>query len=283
MSRRQQSKEFRIIEPAIGLAALVLFLYFFSPYFRAGVQIVFALVVIAFLIWLVFAFIKPEPPSPTFKTFTFDPHQKVAPVSKKRPTVFVEALRPAKPAPEINISENLRKIDWFQFEKLIELIYRQRGFKVKRLGGANADEGLDLIVESTVETFVVQCKHWRKGNVGVRQIREFLGTLTDSKIQKGVFITLAGYSNEAEQLADKHGIEKLNESDLIKMIGSSSSLIYSKEIFKLFSDDRKICPKCEKEMVLKTNRQTAENFWGCSTFPRCRFKFDCPAGPNTVE
>jgi HJR/Mrr/RecB family endonuclease len=282
MSRRQQSKEFRIIEPAIGLAALVLFLYFFSPDFRAEVQIVFAFVVVAFLVWLAFAFIKPEPPSPTFKTFAFEPYQEEAPVSKKRPTIFFEELRPAKPAPEFNIAEELRKIDWFQFEQLIEIIYQQRGFKVKRLGGANADGGVDLIVESPTETFVVQCKHWRKWNVGVRQIREFIGTLTDSKIQKGIFITLAGYSNEAKQLAEKHGIQILRESDLIKML-EDPGLIHSNEISKLFSDIRKICPKCEKEMVLRTNRRTNKNFWGCSSFPRCRFKLNCRTGLKTIE
>jgi HJR/Mrr/RecB family endonuclease len=277
MSRRQQSKEFRVIEPAIGLAALVLFLYFFSPDFRAGIQILFAFVVIAFLVWLAFAFIKPEPPSPTFKTFTFTPHQNEISASEKRPDVFVEDLQPAKRASESNISENLRRIDWYQFEKLVGLIYQHRGFKVKRLGGANADGGVDLIVESPTKSFVVQCKHWRSRSVGVRHIREFLGTLTDSKIQKGIFITLAGYSNEARQLAEKHGIQILNEPDIIKML-ENSGLIHSQEISRLFPDDRKICPKCENELVLRTNRQTGENFWGCSTFPRCRFKLNCQAG-----
>ena len=268
MSRRQQSKEFRIIEPATGLAVLALFLYFFSPDFRAGIQIVFAFVVIAFLVWLAFAFIKPEPPSPTFKTFTFDPGQKEISAREKRPNVSVEDLPPAQRASESNISESLRRIDWYQFEKLVGLIYQHRGFQVKRLGGANADGGVDLIVESPTESFVVQCKHWRSWNVGVRHIREFLGTLTDSKVEKGIFITLAGYSNETRQLAEKHGIQILNESDIIKML-EDSGLIHSKEISKLFSDDRKICPKCENEMVLRTHRQTGENFWGCSTFPRC--------------
>jgi HJR/Mrr/RecB family endonuclease len=282
MSRRQQSKEFRIIEPAIGLAALVLFLYFFSSDFRAGIQIVFAFVVIAFLVWLAFAIIKPEPSSPKFKAYTFDPCQNEIAVSEKRPNVFVEDLQPTKRASESNISESLRKIDWYQFEKLVGLIYQHRGFKVKRLGGANADGGIDLIVESSTESFVVQCKHWRSRSVGVRHIREFLGTLTDSKIEKGIFITLAGCSNEARPLAEKHGIQILHESDIIKML-EGSGLIHSKEISKLFSDDRKICAKCENEMVLRTNRQTGENFWGCSAFPRCWVKLNCQAAPKTFE
>ena len=171
--------------------------------------------------------------------------------------------------PELTISEKLRKLDWFQFEKLTELIYRQRGFSVKRLGGANPDGGVDLIVKSATEEFVVQCKEWRKWNVGVRQIREFLGTLTDTKISKGIFITLEGYSGEAKQLADKHGIQILNESDIEAML-VESGLMYSKEISTLFSEKRKFCPKCENEMVLKTARGTGKQYWRCFKYPRCR-------------
>ncbi len=139
------------------------------------------------------------------------------------------------------------------------------------MGGANPDGGVDLIVESPAEKFVVQCKHWKKWTVGVRHIREFLGTLTDSRIPKGIFITLVGYTGEAKQLADKHGIQILNESDLIRML-EESGLRHSKEISKLFSDGRKICPKCEREMVMRTARANGNQFWGCSGFPRCRFK-----------
>jgi hypothetical protein len=81
---------------------------------------------------------------------------------------------------------------------------------------------------------------------------------------------LVGYSGEAKQLANKHGIQILNESDVIKML-EESGLMYSREISELFSDERKFCPKCEKEMVLRTSRLRGNQFWGCSNFPRCRF------------
>jgi restriction system protein len=141
------------------------------------------------------------------------------------------------------------------------------------MGGANPDGGVDLIVESPTEKFVVQCKHWKKWIVGVRHIREFLGTLTDSRIPKGVFITLVGYTGEAKQLADKHGIQILNESDVIRML-EDSGLKFSKEISNLHSDTTKFCPKCESEMVVRTARATGKQFWGCSNFPRCRFILD---------
>lgn len=31
-----------------------------------------------------------------------------------------------------------------------------------------------------------------------------------------------------------------------------------------------VCPRCGRPMVLRTNRKTGEQFWGCSAFPSCR-------------
>jgi restriction system protein len=274
MARPQKSKETAIFESVTVLAGLVIYLWLFSSNFRPWVQLLMAFFVIILLVWLVYNVIKQESPSPTFRTFSANPYQTEEPIYKQRSTVFVEGLKNVRRTPEPAISEKLRKIDWFQFEKLIELIYQRRGFKVKRLGGANADGGVDLVVELPAERFVVQCKHWRMWNVGVRDIREFLETLTDSQIPNGIFITLRGYTREAKQLADKHGIKILNESDIIQML-EKSDLIYSQEISRLLSDERKLCPKCENEMVLRTNRLKGNKFWGCSNFPRCRFILNC--------
>jgi Restriction endonuclease/Topoisomerase DNA binding C4 zinc finger len=270
MARRQKSKDAIIIESVTGLAALVLAFLFFSPGFRQYIEIIVGILVFGLLVWLTYELIKQKEPSTTFRTFTSTPYQTDVPIRKNLPTVFVEPLKFTPDVTELTISEKLRKIDWFQFEKLVELIYRQRGFAVERFGGAHPDGGVDLIVQSTTDKFVVQCKHWRKWSVGVRHIREFLGTLTDSKISKGSFITLSGYTGEAKQLADKHGIQILNESDLVKML-EDSGLMYSKEISTLFADNRKFCPKCEREMVLKTARAKGNQFWGCLNYPRCRF------------
>lgn len=64
----------------------------------------------------------------------------------------------------------------------------------------------------------LQRKQWKTWNVGVKAVREFLGALADAGISKGIFITLCGYSAEAKQLAERHGIEIVNETGLGRMI-----------------------------------------------------------------
>ena len=47
---------------------------------------------------------------------------------------------------------------------------------------------------------------------------------------------------------------------------------YNPEILELLNDERKYCPKCESEMVLRTAKAAPTNqFWGCSKYPRCRY------------
>jgi HJR/Mrr/RecB family endonuclease len=176
-----------------------------------------------------------------------------------------------------DVLRQLRSIDWFQFEKLIALIYCRFGYKVTRRGGANPDGGIDLVIERDGQLSAVQCKKWRTWNVGVKTVREFLGALTDAQIQKGIFVTLGGYTSEARQLADKHGIAIVNEKDLVGMI-ESAGVSSDPEVLALLHDTKKFCPKCENEMILRTAKKgtgAGQKFWGCSTYPDCRFTMRC--------
>jgi Restriction endonuclease/Topoisomerase DNA binding C4 zinc finger len=276
MSRRQKSKEIALFEAITGLGTMGVVAFMFVPGFREMVQTGLLLGVIGVLIvvavWLLTKFFKAEP-SAGFKTIYAQTGAAPNPVRRRAPVVVVEPLRAAhKPS----LSENLRKIDWFQFEKLMEIIYRHRGYSVKHLGGANPDGGVDLIVSRTNEKFIVQCKQWRKKEIGVKEMREFLGTLTDNKPCRGVYITLQGYTEDAWQLAGKHGIELLEETDLVKML-NEQGLSYSRDVSELFASKEKHCPKCGEKMVVRTAHKSGNEFWGCSTYPRCHYKMNYAA------
>lgn len=166
-----------------------------------------------------------------------------------------------------------RAIDWYQFEKVVCLIHRNLGYSVSRRGGANPDGDIDLVIEKEGQRSAVQCKHWKAWNVGVKQVREFLGALTHAQIKQGVFVTLGAYTDEARKLARSHGIEMLTGAELARMLESVAAR-FDPELLALLDDTRKVCPKCESEMLLRTAAKglgAGKQFWGCSTYPRCRF------------
>ena len=84
----------------------------------------------------------------------------------------------------------------------------------------------------------------------VYQVREFFGALTDSGIQKGIFVTLCGFTDDAKRLAGKHGIEMVDEVGLTRKLESVDAR-FDPEVIRLLEDKRKYCPKCESEMVLR--------------------------------
>jgi len=146
------------------------------------------------------------------------------------------------------------------------------------VAGANPDGGIDLIIEKDGQRSAVQCKQWKTRYVGVKAVREFLGALNRCRNSKGIFVTLCGYTGEAKQLADKHGIEIVNESGLASLIETTDTR-FDPEAIAILRDTRKYCPKCESEMALRTATKgngAGRQFWGCSTFPRCRYTLPVP-------
>jgi len=174
-------------------------------------------------------------------------------------------------ASDKTLREKLQAIDGFHFEKLLTAIYKAKNYTVTRFGGANPDGGTNLMVENPATKFVVHCKQWKNRNVGVGQIREFLGTLTDSGVRKGVFVTLQGFSEEAKELAGKQGIELVDEQEIIKLLGKANWK-YNPTILAALSVSEKRCSKSENRMILRTTkkrRMAGGKFWGCLSFPRC--------------
>ena len=289
MRRRQKAKDVKIAEALVTLIGVIAFLWFFSPTFRLGVEIVLIILLIVGLLilaglagWFAYKAFVPRKNMPHFEPRQTLKSSSNLPVSIPKPPTIGDELQQLQKTPEPTLSEQLRKIDWFQFEKLIEIIYRHRGYSVWRMGGANPDGGIDLMVALNGEKSAIQCKHWKKWLVGVAEVREFLGALTDKKISRGIFVTLSGYSGDAKCLADKHNIQILNESDVIAML-EDSGLKYSSEVCELLSSTKKFCPKCEYELVLRTAKNGGHQFWGCSTFPRCRFIMKLEEKPTNLK
>jgi hypothetical protein len=251
MPRRRNNPIEEIVAAAVGLLVLTSAI---SSQFRTFLLLVAVVAILLVLGWMAYRLSNKAEPQIRTRSFAF-------------PSSAINL------ATNLSLSERVRALDWFQFEKLIAAVYHTKGYTVERLGGANPDGGIDLIIEKASERFVVQCKQWKAWKVGVRQIREFLGTLTDSGIPNGIFITLQGYTDDAKVLADKHNIALLSEVTVVKLL-EEVHWQFNAEITSALDDRRKSCPKCESKLVLRTagrGSKIGSKFWGCSNYPRCRF------------
>lgn len=114
------------------------------------------------------------------------------------------------------LSEILKNMDAFAFERLSQRLLRECGFtdvKVTKRSGDGGIDGTGKLLINGIFSFSVafQCKRYT-GTVGAPQIRDFRGSL-DSNIEKGVLITTGVFSQEAKREACAPGKKQIDLMD----------------------------------------------------------------------
>ena len=88
---------------------------------------------------------------------------------------------------------DLRHLNSEEFEWLVGEVFRREGWEVEETGSQeHADGNIDLAMTREGKRAVVQCKLWQSWRIGVKQIREFGGTLLREGLQgsDGIFVTI---------------------------------------------------------------------------------------------
>jgi HJR/Mrr/RecB family endonuclease len=103
----------------------------------------------------------------------------------------------------------LRELSPAAFEHHVADYMRAAGYERVEVVGGTSDGGVDIRAHDGTRAVLVQCKRYtgKKNKVGVKDVREFLGCLTDNGHPRGIFATTAAYTAPAEALAASHGIE----------------------------------------------------------------------------
>jgi restriction system protein len=111
-------------------------------------------------------------------------------------------------------------MSWRDFERLMGEAFRRRGFTVTGFGGSVSDGGVDLGLMKQGERFLVQCKHWRKQQVGVTVVRELNGVIAAQGAHGGFVVTGGQFTPEARAFAQSCKIELVDGFSLQRLIGS---------------------------------------------------------------
>jgi len=185
--------------------------------------------------------------------------------------------------------DKLRELSWRDFEKMVGEAFRKNGYRVSEGTGRSPDGGIDLDTWSpSGERVLIQCKHWKKAKIGVPIVREMLGVLTREKADKVIISGTGAFTKEAIRWAEGQPIELIDGPALLKRLsGVDQTSVESplppkstvpgdlpKHPQPITSAEGESCPKCGKDLVLRTARRGANagnQFWGCSGYPGCRF------------
>jgi restriction endonuclease Mrr len=120
----------------------------------------------------------------------------------------------------------LDDLSGFEFEDLMEDVFRNLGYENVRQAARTADEGRDILIEEVVDgtrrAIVVECKH--TGTVGrpvVQKLHSAVATFEFGGPKRGMVVTTgrftspaAEYAQRLQQNGDPHQIELIDGEDL---------------------------------------------------------------------
>lgn len=163
--------------------------------------------------------------------------------------------------------ESIRTLTWLEFEQLIGEYFRRQGYIIEESGGAGADGGVDLRLFRRGKVSLVQCKHWKVHNVGVKPVRELYGVMVSENADNAIFVTSGLFSADAKAFAHGKPLELMDGQWLSRVL----SLRDRKTIPPAMAV-KPCCPLCDRAMIPRYAKQGANagtRFWGCPAYPSC--------------
>jgi len=131
--------------------------------------------------------------------------------------------------------ELLDDLSGFEFEDLMEDVFRKLGYENVRQSSKTSDEGRDILMEEVVDgtrqAVVVECKHTDSvGRPVVQKLHSAVATYDYAGPKRGLVVTTGSFTGPAEEYAaqlaandDPHQIELLDGEDL-RAIGEEIGL-----------------------------------------------------------
>lgn len=115
--------------------------------------------------------------------------------------------------------DTLRLLSWQQFEQVVGQVYVRNGYRVTETGQGGADGGVDLLLQRGAFRYLVQCKHYRSGSIGVPVVREMFGLSVHYKTSGVKIVTTGRFTKQAYEFARGKHIELVDGTKLVSMIG----------------------------------------------------------------
>lgn len=108
----------------------------------------------------------------------------------------------------------LASMHWRDFERLMGEAFGRRGFKVTGFGGRALGGAVDLALTRAGERFLVQCKHWRKPEIGVSLVLELNAAVCAAGARGGYIVTAGEFALEAREFARHTPLELIDGHSL---------------------------------------------------------------------
>ncbi len=119
--------------------------------------------------------------------------------------------------------ERLKSMDPKEFEYAVADMLRAMDYKDVRVVGGSGDLAVDITAKRGKDKVVIQCKRYTGKKVTSPELQMFIGMmLTEYKATKGIYVTTSSFTQDAVELARRHGIELWDGDRLAEVISRLS-------------------------------------------------------------
>jgi restriction system protein len=163
--------------------------------------------------------------------------------------------------------DNLRDMDWQNFELLVADGFRRLGYEVDNRGWYVPSSRVHISLQKDGERTLVECRHWQVAQVGLGPVRELYSTLGDEHADGALLVTSGTFSVEAQAYARDKPIGLIDGRALLELVADSH-----KDARRDVVLDPPHCPVCERRMIRKKaprDSTIGTFYWGCSAHPAC--------------
>lgn len=269
--RRRKGRKSSELVKFIFLSTILLS-YAYTKDIKAALELSLPLIILGTILWLIIISIFSDLTSSTKSSRRVSGRKSqltAVPVTQK-PAEWSIAL--------------IKKLEWKRFEELCAGYYQAKGIKAY-VTEQGADGGIDVLLYEMHDpdkiAGVVQCKSWTNKPVGVKEIRELFGIMTDVGCSLGVYVTTTKYTSAASSFAEGKDIKLIDTQQLLGLINELPLESRKHLLQKMTSGDYTTpsCPSCGIKLLSKTSlkgKYSGESFWACSNYPRCRYTMQNP-------
>ncbi|ELV8627068.1 restriction endonuclease [Vibrio cidicii] len=169
----------------------------------------------------------------------------------------------------------LNKLSWLEFEGYIGEFFKQQGYEVKQAFSQKPDGGVDIWMRKDGQLTLVQCKHWKTRKVGIQILREMYAVMIEHNASKMIIVTSGDFTSEAIKYALDKRLWLINGGELVHMIEQVRNRPAEQAVeVTPPKNATPLCPSCHAPLVMRTAKRgqnKGNQFYGCSSYPRCRY------------
>lgn len=107
-----------------------------------------------------------------------------------------------------DLLDKLKSLDPYFFQRVVLLLLEKMGYGDFSETSRGADGGIDGIINQDklgVEKIYMQAKKYGDGQVGGRDMTNFIGAITRDRVRKGIFVTTSSFSKQALENSQNAG------------------------------------------------------------------------------